>query len=268
MKYCKICLYILIITVLNGMSGYGQRLPAIDKNDTTLKDIIHNGRYDLKRTHILDDDFQAKALDGLAKNGADAINCDSCFIQTFIQWCNNFLQDRRCYLVFGTPLFDRVDEELWGSDEIMFNEFKIQGSEVVFDPFYDNIRLNDYILDNKIIINVKTQKSSDQYDMYLYALIPFEKKYYICSFYYELLRQIKFENFRTTNYIEICAQLGSYIENNPNEFLGADGKLSGNFLMNNFKWTPYSVGPGQIKQIDLHPESEPITLKSLFYNLR
>lgn len=260
MKYRNICLCLFIIFVFKNILCYGQRLPMIDQR--TLKEIVKDHVYDLKQSHLIDTHYQDKMLRKITDKGKYSIHYDICSIQTFIKWCNKFLQEKADYIVFRTPILYQI-----GAEELDSREKPVcdtDSSAIVFDPFYETVSLNDYIINNKIIINVKKTETLTKSILHLNALIPFENKYYLFSTNYNFFQQIKFDKFRTKDIKEICKKIGYFIGHNPDWFLYVDGNLNSNFIWKYFRPAFDSVDTGHIKQIELHPESAPITLKELF----
>jgi len=248
---------------------------VIERNNVKLSQIIGDTAYNLNEPIRINDSIQEKVIKKMSEiyrtPGSDDDISNVC-ITAFMKWCDKFVGEKRDYVVLRLPFNKRADRnsDYWPpKDELKkhpLNHYESNGAKIVFDPFVEVDTLNGFLVDNKVVLAVSKVVNGYLYVVNLNAVMPYNGKSYRYETTYYFFRQLDFEVFKTRDVDEICSKLGKLIAKYPSEFVDPNGWIAMNFLSNYFRWDFDARQLKTIREIDINPDTERITVKSLFYD--
>lgn len=264
LKY-QILFLLLAISVLN---VNGKKYQVIKNDSIRLSQILNNDEYNIKEPISIISDLQRKyILNSFDENMTNDQRLDLC-LNAFFDWCDRFLCANREYIVFRDRSAAPEKSDVWQSKGDCGYCFTEDGSEIIIDPFYNTIGVNEYLLNNKILISLNNGESfTGEYGVNIDAIVPYNGKYYEISNMEIFYRKIDFKKFKTTDIKEICKIFSQAISENQSAFFDDKGFYVNSSLYPYLNWTFPNIMSIRIKEIDLNPTSEKITIAKLFYSL-
>lgn len=263
-----VCLILGLFVFLDTPNSYGDSV--IEGKNARLSRIVCNEQYDLNKRLVIKDDSQEKFLiknRSLYESVAGPEDYSAICIQAFVKWCNGFVQEKRDYSIFRVPNVTNCDSD-YIKDTDGFIDFKAGSSEIIIDPLYDNIPMNKYLQNNNVIVAINTRYNISEVVVSLGAIIPFDGSCYRYNASYVFNKFIDKKrynkDYRTNNTTEISKIIGKQIESNPVLLIFEDGELSDYFFFERFINKFTGMKDCHIKRVEIHPESNPVTLKSMF----
>lgn len=270
-NYSYIFILALAIFAFNMFNCHGQTI--IQEQNITLSEICDNNIYKTNDHFILLNNSQDKFIKSKRRYWHDSSlseeNVEGVCIQAFVKWCNKFVGENRKYFIFRTswhPKFEDMDLCPWTIDSTKYNTFHVGNSEIMIDPFYDNLELNNYMRENQVIISISCKRTIGFLEVVLDAVVPFYNNYYKFTTRYFFCYQINFSQFKTKNILSIRKKLARiFVSDNLQETHDISG-FSGAamFYLKYFIWTYKSMDDTHIIRINVNPNNEKITLKRLF----
>lgn len=266
---------VFAVVVLSAFSVAYAKIQTIEKMNVKLSEIIGDTAYNLSQPININDNIQEKAIEKMADiyrtPGSDDDIPNVC-LKAFMKWCDKFVGERRDYIVLRVPFNKRADRNghFWPYKDILhkhpYNIYEDKGAQIVFDPFADQNTLNDFLLDNKVVVAVSKKESEYTYIVNLDVVIPYNGKYYRYEAGYQFYNQLYFKKFKTKDIDTICDELGNTIAKYPSDFVDRNGWLLMTFFAYNFRWDFDNRQFKRIQELNLNPKEEKITIKTLFYD--
>lgn len=259
-----------IIVLTHSIFLHSKAIQIIDNPNISLQQIITDNMIGKNEIIGINDSFQCKRISKLCMDGNEPSYQEVC-LNAFTQWCNNFVKEERDYVVFRMPLLKSMDltDSNW-KDENIHNDniFSNRKSTIMIDPFYKDIPINNYLMNNDVIVSVSMPAGgfSGLRLVVIKAVIPYNGKYFKYEYNYVFELTVDFKKYKTKDTQKISKIIGEDIASTPNCFLYKDGGLSDHFLIYNFNWeyfTPNSTY--RIMKIDIDPENKPLFLYDLMY---
>jgi len=261
--------FVLLFTM--GVANANSQLQVIEKSNVKLSQIVGNAIYNLNEPIAINDDIQEKVIKKSVKKYRSYDISNAC-ITAFMKWCDKFVGGKRDYVIFRLPLNKRTgrDSDIWSQkDELKespLSQYENNEAQIEFDPFVEVDTLNGFIVDNKVVLAVSKIENGDLYVVNIDAVMPYKGKYYRYETAYRFYRQLDYEAYKTKDVDEICFELGNLIAEYPSEFFDRDGWLLDTLFLYSFRWDFDTRQLKTIQEIDINPNTERITVKSLFYN--
>lgn len=266
---------VFVVLVLSACVMANAKRQFAEKENITLRETIADTAYNLNEPIGIKDNIQEKAIkkmDDVYRNPGCDDDVPNVCLKAFMKWCDKFVGEQRDYIVLRVPFNKRADRdgEFWPYKDIVrkhpYNVYENKGAQIVFDPFADQNTLNDFLIDNKVVIAVSKIEGEYTYIVNLNAVIPYDGKYYRCVGGYQFFNQLYFKRFKTNNIDTICGRLGNLIAEHPSSFVDRNGWLSMTFFAYYFKLDFDNRRYEYIQELKLNPTEEKITVKSLFYD--
>lgn len=264
-------IYLLFIFIIGHcIVAQATKPQKISNPNITLKQIFAEDNIDKDIIMNINDSFQSKEITKQCKDGIEPNYQEVC-LHAFSQWCNNFVNEEREYIVFRLPLLKDVNlsDYNWKSGESPNNDFVYKKkTKIILDPFIKDIPINNYLQQGNVIISISMPAGgfSGLRIVVIKAIIPYQGEYYKYEHNYVFELTVDFMKFKTKDTDKISILLGKQITDNPNYFIDRDGILSDNFLIQNFKWEYFIQNSTyRIKKIDINPAKNKLFLYDLIY---
>lgn len=265
--------YILSLLLVSMVIADASGMQYIENGKIKLSKIVNDKKYNLNEPIEIKDSYQGKIVrkwyDSYSATSAyDRMNICS---KAFVQWCNRFVGEKRDYVIFRTPFVEGetlktpIGAQIgcYGKDS---SEYRIRSNpDIIYDPFLKDMPLNNYIVEDDIIVSVSDGCLDNVNVVTIKALIPFEGKYYRYSKHYYFRQRLNFKNLNTKSVKEATKLISINLEFSPTFFFDDKGVCSQEFFYYFSKYSFYSVGNNIIEKAIINPSSEKITIEKLFY---
>jgi len=244
---------------------YGKRL-VIDAKDVSSQDFSFESTLDSVDVLIIEDEYMENQLlpydHFLCLTAQDFSNLSTL---AFTNWCNYFFHEDFRFEIIQLPYFLDIAyhyDYIWKTRGDDNNCFKNQGNDICFDSYIDEVSLNKYLLDNKIVVALRVDASYGSARVILDAIIPNHGKYYRYRndvFWSQKINSNYFENVNIDMVREVISKdISRFIDNN--------GRLYEQFNVTYFQWAFDSMGDHKLQMLNIDPRKDNITIKSLFYD--
>lgn len=240
------------------------------KVDTTMAELIKAKGFDFNKVVEIRDDGYMSSIILAHESEIWAYAAEDSFtnivLLAFTEWCGDFLATKSDFVVFQLPFNILVDKDnhVWTQSIRDGNNFENNGNNISFDPYVDQVSLNKELLGDKIVVAVRKIFTHGTGQVRLNAIIPYKDEYYMHSIIVYFRKTVDFRYFNTKDLNEIR----EIFTDNISRLIYNDGVISPNLFIRYMHWAYESIGNHKIQKLNIDPETENITIKSLFYDKR
>lgn len=188
---------------------------------------------------------------------------DDVVLFAFTKWCNNFVGKEIHCDAYLLPFLNVLDKNLyvWSTKGEDYNCFKEKNSNICFDPYIEDVSLNESLLCGNIVLAVRKWVADGDATVKLDAVIPFEGNYYRYTNTLYFCEALKFDNLDTEDANAIKTSAGEAFP----EYVDSEGWINGEFFDKYLRWCFDSMSGHEIQRVAIDLKTDSLTIKSVFY---
>lgn len=256
---CLLLLLLLATPVVCGGAEY------IYKPNTTLSNLLKDGCLNAYDTvYLSGKSLEKNAYKYIRKDWVDYVGRGDVCIYSFIKWCNRFVGGNPEYVYFELLACGYVVDDATDLSESCHDCRMLSGSNICIDPYLYELSMNEYLEGRNIIVSTAWRFGVSAITIYLSAIIPYGKNFYKLTTSYQYVYKLSSDPPLNKNVKKSCEIIGRRFARNRGWYWFMDnyGTLS---TIWPFHFELDSTSNIEIREIELNPTTELITLHTLFY---